>query len=166
MDAHGKKPSALAAETSVGKNRWHGWYYDRIRAGADMIEAAAQLWPHYAYWLTTGKTLPEAGQNSPQFADTPPASPSANTYPLMRQRLYQAYVWSGLSTEAFESQTGISWYKWQNLFSRKQRVNEDHVAAADKLWPQFTYWIATGQTLPEAGQISPEEADGGQRQST
>lgn len=74
----------------------------------------------------------------------------------MKERIKKAFEWSGLSKDEFETQTGISWFKWQNLFSGKQRVNEDHIEALNKLWPQFTYWITTGQTLPESGQISPE----------
>ena len=32
---------------------------------ASEIEALAKLWPEYAYWLTTGKEIPEVGQISP-----------------------------------------------------------------------------------------------------
>ncbi len=27
--------------------------------------------------------------------------------------------------------------------------------ALAKLWPEYGYWLATGEELPEAGQISP-----------
>lgn len=36
------------------------------------------------------------------------------------------------------------------------RVNEDDIEAFNKAFPQFAYWLTTGKTIPEAGQISPE----------
>jgi len=74
----------------------------------------------------------------------------------MRDRIEQAFQQSGMTKQEFEQQTGISWFKWQNLFSGKQRVNEDHLNAVNTLWPQYAYWFVTGKTMPEAGQISPE----------
>jgi len=52
--------------------------------------------------------------------------------------------------------TGIDRYKWGNIRGRKQKVNEDYLEALNQAFPQFSYWIMTGQTIPEAGQISPE----------
>ncbi|BBL72789.1 hypothetical protein MoryE10_33950 [Methylogaea oryzae] len=74
----------------------------------------------------------------------------------MLDRIKQLVEASGLSKTDLEEQTGISAYKWGNLFTGKQRVNEDHIQAIRKLWPQYTYWIVTGETLPESGQISPQ----------
>lgn len=77
----------------------------------------------------------------------------------MRERIRQLIDWSGLSLPELEERTGISQYKWGNLLTGKQRVNEDHINALRSVWPQFTYWLVTGETLPEAGQISPEIED-------
>ncbi|MGZ4991791.1 MAG: DNA-binding protein [Methylobacter sp.] len=62
----------------------------------------------------------------------------------------------GLSNPVLERHTGIKSTIWANVRNGKSRVNEDHLEAVNKMWPQYTYWITTGLTLPEAGQISPE----------
>lgn len=64
-----------------------------------------------------------------------------------------------LTTKTLEERTGIDRYKWGNLLNGKNRMNEDHIEKLRKEWPQYTYWLVTGQTLPEAGQISPNEAE-------
>ncbi|MCL7422868.1 MAG: DNA-binding protein [Methylobacter sp.] len=63
---------------------------------------------------------------------------------------------SGFSPSELEEKTGIKRFTWGNLKTGKQRANEEHIEALVKLWPEYAYWITTGMTLPEAGQISPE----------
>lgn len=75
---------------------------------------------------------------------------------MIRERIIQIIDKSGFSKEELEEKTGISYYKWGNLRTKKQRVNEDHLEAVNKIWPEYSYWVMTGKTLPEAGQISPE----------
>ncbi len=75
---------------------------------------------------------------------------------MMRERIIQVIDKSGLSKEELEKATGISFYKWNNLRTKKQRANEDHLEAINKNWPEYSYWVMTGETIPEAGQISPE----------
>ena len=77
----------------------------------------------------------------------------------MRERVRKIIDRSGLPLSEIENLTGISQYKWGNLLTGKQRVNEDHINALQKLWPQYTYWLVTGDTIPEAGQISPDLED-------
>ncbi|MFA5016209.1 MAG: DNA-binding protein [Methylobacter sp.] len=62
----------------------------------------------------------------------------------------------GLSNPVLERHTGIKSTIWANVRNGKSRVNEDHLEAINKMWPQYSYWITTGQTLVDAGQISPE----------
>ena len=77
----------------------------------------------------------------------------------MRERVRKIIDRSGLPLSEIENLTGISQYKWGNLLTGKQRVNEDHITALRKVWPQYTYWLVTGDTIPEAGQISPDLED-------
>ncbi len=74
----------------------------------------------------------------------------------IRDRVIEVLRKSKLSTTSLEKETGIDRYIWANLKKKNQRVNEDHMEAINKLFPQFTYWIQTGKTIPEAGQISPD----------
>jgi transcriptional regulator with XRE-family HTH domain len=74
----------------------------------------------------------------------------------MKKRIKEIFEYKGLSLEELEQITGISKYIWGNLFTGKQRVNEDHINSIIKLWPEYAYWLTTGETIPNAGQISPE----------
>lgn len=56
----------------------------------------------------------------------------------------------------FEKATGIKSKTWANIENGFQLANEEHINAIIKVWPEHAYWLTTGQTLPEAGQISPE----------
>jgi len=75
---------------------------------------------------------------------------------MIRERLISVIEKSGFNNEELEQKTGITATKWGNLRTRKQRVNEDHIKAIEQLFPEYKYWIVFGETLPEAGQISPE----------
>jgi hypothetical protein len=75
---------------------------------------------------------------------------------MIRERLITMIEKSGFKNEELEEKTGIAATKWGNLRTRKQRVNEDHIKAIEKIWPEYKYWIVFGETMPEAGQISPE----------
>ena len=63
-DAEGFKMPWLEEQTGVKAKRWH-----TIKQRGDMrsseLSCLIDLWPEYAYWLTTGMELPEAGQISP-----------------------------------------------------------------------------------------------------
>lgn len=55
----------LEKQTGIKAKRWTNVQSGQAKAYAEEIEAIAKLWPEYAYWLATGKELPEAGQISP-----------------------------------------------------------------------------------------------------
>jgi hypothetical protein len=46
----------------------------------------------------------------------------------------------------FEELTGIKRQTWQNLANKKQRANEDMLETIGNRWPQYSYWIMTGET--------------------
>lgn len=64
-----------------------------------------------------------------------------------------------LTTKTLEEKTGVDRYKWGNLLNGKNRMNEDHIQGLRKGWPQYIYWLVTGETIPEAGQISPDDTE-------
>ncbi len=74
---------------------------------------------------------------------------------MMRDRIIELFDTLELTSKKMEELTGIDRYKWGNIRGRKQKVNEDYLEALNEHFPQFSYWIMTGQTIPEAGQISP-----------
>jgi transcriptional regulator with XRE-family HTH domain len=80
----------------------------------------------------------------------------AGLFTSMKNRIKQVRNALGISQRKLEEVTGIDRDVWRNIEYGKQRVNEDHLAALEKIAPQYIYWIVTGKTLPICGQISPE----------
>ncbi len=75
---------------------------------------------------------------------------------MIKDRMIELFNVLEVSSRDMERSTGIDRNKWSNIRGGKQRVNEDHIEAICKIYPQFAYWLTTGKTIPEAGQISPE----------
>jgi len=75
---------------------------------------------------------------------------------MIRDRIIELFDSLELTSKKMEEMTGIDRYKWGNIRGRKQKVNEDYLEAINQAFPQYSYWIMTGKTIPEAGQISPE----------
>lgn len=77
----------------------------------------------------------------------------------MKDRIKQVRTVLKMSQRKLGDATGIDRDVWRNIEHGKQRVNEDHLAALEKIAPQYIYWIVTGKCLPICGQISPEIID-------
>ena len=59
-----------------------------------------------------------------------------------------------LTAPWLEKSTGVEATRWRNIKQRKvMRTSE--LDSVVKLFPEYAYWLATGDELPEAGQISP-----------
>lgn len=63
-----------------------------------------------------------------------------------------------------ESGTAQEADRWKNLRRKdsKVRVGTAEVARIRDLFPQYRWWLMTGEVMPEVGQVSPgyEEANG------
>jgi hypothetical protein len=46
--------------------------------------------------------------------------------------------------------------RWKNIRCGRVRASTEELDACTALWSEYAYWLITGNTLPEAGQISPE----------
>lgn len=60
-----------------------------------------------------------------------------------------------LSREQLAEKTGIKYSRWHNLMNDRGKIKSDEIEAVGKAWPEYRIWIAYGEELPEAGQISP-----------
>lgn len=58
-----------------------------------------------------------------------------------------------------EKTTGIDRMRWSNVKRKSIRATGEHLEAAGKLWPEYAYWLITGNARPEHGDISPEIED-------
>lgn len=65
LDLERVKMPWLSEQTGVNAGKWHKIKRRENEMKASELEALSKVWPEYAYWLTTGLELPEAGQISP-----------------------------------------------------------------------------------------------------
>lgn len=56
----------------------------------------------------------------------------------------------------FEELTGIPKSTVRAICDGRQKLNETHIQSVLEVFPQFAYWLTTGETIPVAGQVSPE----------
>jgi len=76
---------------------------------------------------------------------------------MIKERVITVVKESGLKNPELESRTGINRYTWQNIRNKPERaLKTEEIEAVVQLFPKYAYWITTGLTIPEAGQISPE----------
>jgi hypothetical protein len=57
----------LEQATGINARSWGHAYNQRTRFSTEHIEAISKLFPEYAYWIITGKTIPAHGQTSPDL---------------------------------------------------------------------------------------------------
>ena len=74
----------------------------------------------------------------------------------MKDKIRKIRESKGYNRTEFEEITGVLAKTWANIELGKQKANEDHLKAITNVWPEFALWLLTDQTIPEAGQISPE----------
>ena len=60
-----------------------------------------------------------------------------------------------LGREQLSQKTGINYTRWTNALQRKAKLRHEEIEAIGKAWPEYRLWIAYGEEIPEAGQISP-----------
>lgn len=75
----------------------------------------------------------------------------------MKERFKQIREWSKLTKKEFGEKIGIKGKTIENIEDGRQRVNEEHIEAIIKHYPFFVYWLVTGKTLEEVGQIKPKK---------
>ena len=61
----------------------------------------------------------------------------------------------GVTRDALSAKTGVGYSHWNNVLQRKAKLRHDEIIAIGRAWPEYRLWIAYGDELPEAGQISP-----------
>ena len=61
----------------------------------------------------------------------------------------------GIKLPWLANETGIDRDRWNSVKHSKAKMAASEIEALDKIWPDYSYWLATGKELPEAGQISP-----------
>lgn len=76
---------------------------------------------------------------------------------MIKARVIEILKSSGIRLPELEARTGISRYTWNNLKNpaRSREIKEEEILAIAKVFPQYRWWLITGEVMPEKGQISP-----------
>lgn len=61
----------------------------------------------------------------------------------------------GISYNELAERTGIERKRIENVVNQKAKPRHEDIEAIGKAWPEYRLWIAFGDEMPEAGQISP-----------
>jgi len=66
------KSKDLEDKTGIDRDRWNNIKKTNptAKTRAEEVEALGKIYPEFALWLISGKTLPEAGQISPELEET------------------------------------------------------------------------------------------------
>jgi len=55
------------------------------------------------------------------------------------------------------SKAGDSDYtRWQNIKRGRARLAAEEIETLNKVFPQYRWWLMTGEVMPEIGQTSPD----------
>lgn len=65
----------------------------------------------------------------------------------------------GLKVDDLALKTQIGYSRWSNVLSGKAKIRHEEVEALGRVYPQHKLWIAYGDTIPKAGQTSPNVAE-------
>lgn len=78
IDAFGSSPRKRFTEfedkTGINKDTLKQFYHGKQKLNNENITQINEAFPEYVYWLATSKTIPEAGQISPELEEV------ANSY--------------------------------------------------------------------------------------
>ena len=77
---------------------------------------------------------------------------------MIKARVIEILKSTGIRLPELEARTGISRYTWNNLKNpaRNREIKEEEILAIAEIYPQYRWWLITGEVMPEVGQTSPE----------
>ncbi len=61
---------------------------------------------------------------------------------------------AGIDTLVRSSSIGFS--RWKSVLYKGIRMSTQELEVLKEIYPQYSYWLMTGEVIPEAGQTSPE----------
>ncbi len=53
-------------------------------------------------------------------------------------------------------ETAIPYSRWVSVTYKNVRMSTEELDELKRLFPQYAYWLITGEVIPEAGQTSPD----------
>jgi transcriptional regulator with XRE-family HTH domain len=61
----------------------------------------------------------------------------------------------GLNREELAARTGMTYSRWHNLMNGRGTIKSGEIKATGLAFKEYAYWLAYGEEMPEAGQVSP-----------
>jgi len=78
---------------------------------------------------------------------------------MIRERLIELIDYNGSSPRKrfseFSDKTGINRDTIKQFYHGNQNLSDKQLDAVNTAFPEYVFWIATGNVLPDSGQISP-----------
>lgn len=71
------------------------------------------------------------------------------------ERIKEILKVEGIKRKELTTFTTIDYERWQSVLNRRTKLRHEEIEAIGKAFPEYKLWIAYGEELPEAGQISP-----------
>ena len=84
----------------------------------------------------------------------------------INKRFKDLRIHLNVTVDEFSLKTGIKSGQISSIENNRQKLYGWQIQAISSIWPEYAYWLATGLTIPEAGQISPELEDTRQKLQT
>jgi len=77
---------------------------------------------------------------------------------MIKERVITILKASQMRLPELEEKTGISRYTWNNLKNpaRNREIKAEEIEAVAKVFPQYRWWMLTGEVMPDKGQVSPD----------
>lgn len=71
------------------------------------------------------------------------------------ERIRELIKLEGLTRDELSKLTGIKYTRWQDVINNKTKIRHEEIESLGKAFPNYKLWIAYGDEIPDAGQISP-----------
>lgn len=59
--------------------------------------------------------------------------------------------------DSFAPVRSKEYYRWSNIKRGKARLGAEEIERLNAMFPNYRWWLATGEVIPEHGQISPRD---------
>lgn len=132
----------LEAQTGVKSSKWRLLASGKQKVTPELIEAAARLWPQYAFWLATGITDVANGHTAPETATIFPEyshadDPNSNSYFDLSIRL-QEKILEGTRTTAALDRTYVlgTWIGGKALENAYSFCESDDYKKLRRIWDE------------------------------
>ncbi|AJY29825.1 hypothetical protein BTM_1135 [Burkholderia thailandensis 34] len=140
----------LQDATGIDGNRWKAVWHGRQRVMPDMIEAIAQLYPQYAFWLATGITDPAYGHVAPKNEGYP--------LPGQEQTTSTRYFQDAIAEKKIAMEALQNWLDEDQLNDmREVFANDWHLRSAHQLAANPTALKTQKRTTSMSAQLRAAE---------